>query len=506
MDTKWKSIDWKGLALTFCYFAGVTLFLFACGKYFGSLFAPYPRAGRMFSVALWSFFIAFCMLVPCMVFGLKFWFPTHRHLAEFFRKAGLPYKMLAVMACLISGIDIRLLVLRTYTILEIRDLPVVIIGWAAYLTVVDIAFNIRFYKKRHIPFLKDLFLQIEPTGDIRKKRALLLTVSLLSVLALSVLSFFLLNTHSDRSVITFFCAAVIIYLWSAVYDSTLDQWHQAQRWARFQTDLVSVLDGALISELDPEYSGMPICKKIASLRAEMEQALQDQIASERTKADLITNVSHDLKTPITSLISYIEFLKREEDLSPAARDYVLILEKKADRLNSMVQDVFDISKAVSGQLPIEPEDMDLRKLLEQTLADLSERISESACPLRAVYPENAVRVHTDGGRMYRVFQNLIVNALQYSLPGSRIFLTLTSQDGRAAVRVCNTSRDEISPDVDYSERFFRGDSSRSTSGSGLGLSIAKTFTERCGGSFSITVEGDWFTACVSLPVISEPNR
>lgn len=228
----------------------------------------------------------------------------------------------------------------------------------------------------------------------------------------------------------------------------------------------------------------------------LKAALSQQMKSEKLKLELITNVSHDLKTPLTSIISYTELLRQEEGLPDHVKDYILVLCQKARRLQAMVLDVFDVSKAATGNLPVTLRPLDFAKLLRQTLADLDEDIQASSLFLRPTLPAEPVWILADGDRLYRVFQNLIGNALKYSLPGSRVYLTLTVEDGRAKALIQNTSRDELPYGVDFTERFVRGDQSRTDGGSGLGLSIARTFTEACGGTFAIQTQADLFTASV----------
>ena len=199
------------------------------------------------------------------------------------------------------------------------------------------------------------------------------------------------------------------------------------------------------------------------------------------KVELISNVSHDLKTPLTSVLSYAELL-RQEPLEGAAADYARIIDEKARRLAVMVQDVFEVSKAASGQLPVHLERLDFAKILRQTLADLEGPISKSGLTFRVDLPEAPVMITADGRRLYRVFQNLIGNALKYSLPGSRVYLDLTVEGLQATAMVRNTSKEELPDGVDLTERFVRGDESRTDGGSGLGLSIARSLMELQGGS------------------------
>lgn len=236
----------------------------------------------------------------------------------------------------------------------------------------------------------------------------------------------------------------------------------------------------------------------------IEAAVNERVRSERMKVELVTNVSHDLKTPLTSIISYVDLLGQEE-LSPTARDYVQILAQKSDRLKAIVQDVFDISKAVSGNLAVNNKTLDLAKLLRQTLADMDEQISAAPLTFRVQLPKQPVWIYSDGDRLYRVFQNLIQNAVQYSLENSRVYITLAVLQGYAHAKVRNTSKHEIGDAQALLERFTRGDKNRTTEGSGLGLSIAQSFTQACSGTFSVSAQADLFIAEVVLPLGQAPQ-
>ena len=232
-------------------------------------------------------------------------------------------------------------------------------------------------------------------------------------------------------------------------------------------------------------------------------AVEEQIKSERMKVELIANVSHDLKTPLTSIVSYIELLQQEEGLPDPVRDYIQILAQKAERLRSIVQDVFDVSKAASGNLPLRPETLDLAKLTRQALAEQQEEIANSGLLFRVSLSEEPTYIFADGERLSRVFQNLIGNALRYSLEGTRVYVTQETDSARTTVTIKNISRDELPEGVDLTERFTRGDASRTDGGSGLGLAIAKSFTEACGGTLRVKGDGDLFTASVSFPLFRD---
>lgn len=235
----------------------------------------------------------------------------------------------------------------------------------------------------------------------------------------------------------------------------------------------------------------------------IENAVEQRNRSNRMKVELLTNVSHDLKTPLTSIVNYADLLC-EEELPDDAAEYAKALQQKAYRLKKMVQDVFDLSKATSGNLVVEKAVIDLAKLIRQTLADMDERITESDLTFKLNISKEPLLIEADGEKLYRVFQNLFVNALQYSLENSRVHVQLTEEDGFAVARVKNVSRMELDFDEkEIVERFVRADSSRTTEGSGLGLSIVQSFTEACGGVFYIETDADMFTACVRFPLTEQ---
>ncbi len=243
-----------------------------------------------------------------------------------------------------------------------------------------------------------------------------------------------------------------------------------------------------------------IMSQLEDIRHGMARAVDEQMRSQRMKVELIANVSHDIKTPLTSIISYVQFLKEEEGLPDHVKDYVTILDEKSQRLKNMVQDVFAVSKAASGELPMHMETLDFGKLLRQTMADMEEQIADSKLTFRTEIPDAPVMILADGQRMYRVFQNLFQNAIQYSLDSSRVYVTLKTEKSTAIASVKNTSHTELEKDKDFTERFTRGDRSRTDGGSGLGLSIAQSFTEACGGEFHLDIDADLFTVTVAFQI------
>lgn len=269
---------------------------------------------------------------------------------------------------------------------------------------------------------------------------------------------------------------------------------------RISKHITAINSGDYTPHTENKYSSAYcITQKLNNISAGIQTAVDNQVKSERMKIDLVTNVSHDLKTPLTSIISYIDLLSSEE-LSPEAKDYVTIIENKSHRLKSMVEDLFDLAKATS-RTDIDMEKIDAVILANQVLADLSDKIEATGKQIKTDIQAESAPVVAEGKKMYRVFQNLIDNALKYSLDGTRIYFTLKNEAGYCVVTIKNIASYEMNfaPD-EIIERFTRGDESRSTEGNGLGLSIAKNFTEACGGMFRISVDGDVFTAEIKLPI------
>jgi signal transduction histidine kinase len=249
-------------------------------------------------------------------------------------------------------------------------------------------------------------------------------------------------------------------------------------------------------------------KTYEKIKKGFDESMQEQMKSERMKVDLITNVSHDLKTPLTSIISYVDLLSNEE-LPESARDYVSILVDKSERLKNIVSDLFDLAKSTSGNLPLNMETIDLKRLIEQTLGDMEDEIEKSQIRIKTSLTDQPVYIYSDGKKLYRVFQNILGNAIKYSLQGTRVFIDMQMDDRSIWVIVKNTA----SYDMDFTseeilQRFNRGDDSRTSEGSGLGLSIAESFTKACGGEFTVKIDGDQFKVRLdfsrvrSMPIVT----
>lgn len=238
---------------------------------------------------------------------------------------------------------------------------------------------------------------------------------------------------------------------------------------------------------------------LLGVQKQHEEAVRTAITSERFKVELISNVSHDLRTPLTSILGYSELLKKE-NLSEEGREQLQRLHLKAGYMNDLVESLFELTKVSSGVMESNKERIDLIRLLEQTIGLLNDRLLAAGLTVRRNYEKEAVPVLTDGARMHQVFANLLGNAIKYALPGTRIYLEVGEEEERVRVRMVNTASYEMDFQADeILQRFARGDKARSTQGSGLGLAIAQTYTESVGGAFRIVVDGDQFSAVVELP-------
>lgn len=236
----------------------------------------------------------------------------------------------------------------------------------------------------------------------------------------------------------------------------------------------------------------------------LRHALQEQMKSERMKADLITNVSHDLKTPLTSIINYVDLLKREELHNEKANEYLEVLDQKSQRLKQLTEDLVEASRASSGNVVLDIRRIDVKELLMQTSGEFVERFEARGLQLVENFPQNPQYVDADGRRLWRIIENLFRNVEKYAMPHTRVYLDLINDGDRVAFSLKNISENplNISPE-ELTERFTRGDESRSTEGSGLGLSIAKDLTEIQKGTFEIYLDGDLFKVTVSFPIASE---
>ena len=297
----------------------------------------------------------------------------------------------------------------------------------------------------------------------------------------------------------------VIFLWmafSAAASLYLCIW--AYQWKRIRQATREIIGGNTDCRIDtrrmlPDLRGH--ADELNNLGHAVSAAVEDRMKSEHFKAELITNVSHDLKTPLTSIINYVDLLKKADIADPRAREYIEVLDRKSQRLKKLTEDLVEASKASTGNLAVSWERLDFKQLADQALAECGDRLGTQGLTVVRALPEEPVWVDADGRHLWRVLDNLLTNCGKYALPGTRVYVDLRESGGWAVLSVKNISRDPLDiPAERLMERFVRGDESRNASGSGLGLSIAQSLTELQHGQFSISIDGDLFKAVVSLPL------
>ncbi|NFA90901.1 sensor histidine kinase [Clostridium botulinum] len=242
-----------------------------------------------------------------------------------------------------------------------------------------------------------------------------------------------------------------------------------------------------------------IAHNINNMKEGYKRSLEEQIKSERLKTELITNVSHDLKTPLTSIINYIDLLKKEDLSKDEINGYISVLDRKSKRLKALIEDLFEASKMSSGAVELNIEKINVTALLKQSIAEFEEKITKSSLELKFKYDNNKTYANLDGKKTWRVFENLINNIIKYSQPNTRVYIDLIETNTKIIITMKNISRYEMNFSADeIFERFKRGDKARNTEGSGLGLAIAKSISELQGGSLNIIIDGDLFKVIVEF--------
>ena len=243
----------------------------------------------------------------------------------------------------------------------------------------------------------------------------------------------------------------------------------------------------------------PFKPEIEKIQEGYKKAVEEEIKSQRMKTELITNVSHDLKTPLTAIITYVNLLKDEKD-EEKKKEYVDVLERKSMRLKVLIEDLFDISKASSKNITLNLTDVDVVNLFKQVKLELDEKIEKTDLEFKCNYPEEKMMAVLDGQKTYRIFENLIVNVTKYAMPHTRVFVDIFREENEIVVQMKNVSKDELTFNPqEITERFVRGDESRNSEGSGLGLAIVRSFTELQGGHFHVETEADLFKAEIRWP-------
>ncbi len=272
--------------------------------------------------------------------------------------------------------------------------------------------------------------------------------------------------------------------------------------------ITKICDGEVDYQIDTKHfygENKVIAQAVNQIGDAVNKAVQISMKDERLKADLITNVSHDIKTPLTSIINYVDLLKRENIQGEKAQEYIRILDEKSQRLKQLTLDLVEASKISSGNITLEMSDIDVKELLKQAVGEYEDKLAEKNLMLVETYPEEKMIIHADSRRMWRVTENLLVNICKYSMEGTRVYVDVEKVTENEAdlveIIIKNISAQPLNiPAQELTERFIRGDVSRSSEGSGLGLSIAQNLIIAQGGEFNIHLDGDLFKVVIRFPV------
>lgn len=249
---------------------------------------------------------------------------------------------------------------------------------------------------------------------------------------------------------------------------------------------------------------LKLAEMINGIANGFHMAVEEAMKNERLKTDLITNVSHDIKTPLTSIINYVAILKQSDIADPKIQGYLDILEAKAQRLKTLTEDVVEASKVSSGNISLEYMDVDLVEMIQQTEGEMAEKFEARNLKMSVNLPAEPAVVHVDGRRMWRVLENIFGNAAKYAMPGTRVYADLKLEEDTVDLSLKNVSEHQLNISADeLTERFIRGDLSRSSEGSGLGLSIAQSLTTMQGGTFNLYLDGDLFRVNIRFPRVKK---
>ncbi len=260
----------------------------------------------------------------------------------------------------------------------------------------------------------------------------------------------------------------------------------------------SIAKGNLQTEFEGDWGVFESYKQeLCEIQTGFSKAVEEEVRSQRMKTELITNVSHDLKTPLTAIITYIELLAEENISEEQRKEYLEVVKRKAARLKFLIEDLFEVSKATSGNVVLNPVDVDICNLMRQIYLEYEDKVEEADLIFRFSLPEEKVVLKLDSQKTYRIFENLYINIIKYAMPHTRVYIHGEKTEKGIRIELKNMSATElnISPQ-DLTERFVRGDSSRNTEGSGLGLAIARSFVELQGGSLKVEIDGDLFKVTI----------
>jgi signal transduction histidine kinase len=359
--------------------------------------------------------------------------------------------------------------------------PISIVGFALVLSLVKHIKNRTLIK--HTLIYKMIYKLVKFVGDVYKSGSV------------GVKTVLIVIGYPILVALTFFMFPVTIGIaaWFA--------FKKIKSFKALQEGVETIKDGNLHHRIEMSGKGEfgRLASNINSITDGLKKAVDSELKSERLKAELITNVSHDIRTPLTSIITYVDLLKNEKD-SSKTEEYIEVLDKKSKRLKILTDDLFEAAKASSGNTPVNFEKIDIVSLITQGLGEVNDKIEANALDFKMNHPKDKLYVTADGKLLWRSIENLLSNIFKYALEGSRVYIDIEDLGNEVLLTFKNMSANELNISADeLMERFKRGDESRTSQGSGLGLSIAKNLVEIQKGKFNIQIDGDLFKANIHLP-------
>ena len=280
---------------------------------------------------------------------------------------------------------------------------------------------------------------------------------------------------------------------------------KAEEFKKVQTALEKIYNGETNIEINPkELTGAlkQMAMYIDDIAGGLSNAIAQNMKSERLKTELITNVSHDIKTPLTSIINYVDLLKKEKMPNEKATEYLMILDNKSQRLKKLTEDLVEASKASSGNIKLNMEKLNVKELIKQVSGEFVDKFKERGLEEIISFPEEDIFIKADGRYMYGVLENIYSNVAKYALENTRVYLDVIKNQHTVVIQMKNISKQELNISADeLMQRFVRGETSRNTEGSGLGLSIASSLTELQGGQFHIYLDGDLFKVTIGFEML-----
>ena len=380
-----------------------------------------------------------------------------------------------------------------------------------YLVTLPIAFSILreykaglLWKNSYTKIIKESFSVYMLKRTFKKKLGSNFLVMILVDFVVVIL--FLLTTINVKSLfgrLTIFICFIIFLIINIVIFNKV--YKTAIAFDKIAEAIKEIANGDTRYRLDEsEFTGreISVVKDLNNISKGFQGAINEQVKSERLKADLITNVSHDIKTPLTSIINYVDLIKREKPENAKIQEYLDVLSVKSQHLKNLTEDLVEASKVSSGNISVELRDIDLVEMINQTNGEFEEKFAEKGLKIISTIPTTGIMIKADGRHLWRVLENLYNNAFKYAARNSRIYIDITSENNIATFVIKNISENplNIKPD-ELTERFVRGDVSRTTEGSGLGLSIAKSLTILQGGKFEIIIDGDLFKVQIRFKAV-----